>query len=266
MREKIVKLLNLISDANRLDRARVLLEIRLNRLCFTPKLAKHATITFEEFLTQLSHKDSTLSDILKACGEAEEAVQWISSRFQELAREGHSLPFPTFYNADKSLALLSYGLARHLRPRFVLETGVGYGITSALVLLALERNNTGELMSIDLPSLSDPSGLYTGFAVPEQLKGRWRLHLGSSIRCLPKLLSDLPTIGLFISDSANVYTLQRYEFETVSEKLKIPGGAAIFNNISPKFQTFLYAIQNMQFYSIWQMEKPSCVTGLFMGR
>lgn len=266
MREKPLKLLNLISNADRLDRACVLLEIRLNRLFFTHKLAKHGTLAFEEFLTQLSHKDSTLFDLLKSGGEAEEAVQWISSRFQELAREGRSLPFPTFYNADKSLALLSYGLARHLRPRFVLETGVGYGITSALILLALERNNAGELVSIDLPSLSDPPGLYTGLAVPEQSKGRWHLHLGSSRRYLPKLLSDMSNIGLFISDSANVYTLQRYEYEAVSEKLRTAGGAAIFNNIGSKFQTFLCSVKNKRFYGIWQVEKPSCVTGLIMGR
>ncbi len=179
--------------------------------------------------------------------------------------EENKPPFPTYYNADKSLALLCYALTHYLRPEVVLETGVGHGITSALVLFALERNECGKLISIDLSPLADPYGLCTALAVPEYLRKRWTLYLGTSRRRLPKVLKGMGNIELFISDSANVHTLQRYEFETVWPKLSF-GGAAIFNNISHKFQRFLKSVDNAQSYSIWQMEKPSCVTGLLLKR
>lgn len=263
MREKIVKLLKLRSDSNRIERTRKWVEIRLNFLLFDHKPVRAGTVPFEEFLDKLSLKDSGLFDLLKSGGEAEEAVHWVRTRFQQLARENRNLPFPSSYNADQSLALLSYALARHLRPPVVVETGVCYGITSTLVLLALERNNFGELVSIDLPSLFDPHGSYVGLAVPDRLKGRWRLHLGSSRRYLPIILSHMPKIGLFILDSATVYTTQRYEYKALYPNL-LRGGAALFNNIGSKFQVVLSSTKCMEFYSIWQLEKPSCATGLLL--
>src|SRR5262245_14210809 len=166
MRERTVTMLNLISNNHRLERVCILLEIRLNHLLFDHNPADAVTITYQEFLAQLTYDDCALYKLLQPHGEAEQAVEWVRSKFKSLADERDSLPFPILYNADKSLALLSYGLVRHLRPERVLETGVGYGITSALVLHAMENTNYGELISIDLPPLSDPKGSSTGLAVP----------------------------------------------------------------------------------------------------
>ena len=261
MTEKALKIVRLMSDGNRFDRARVLSEIRLNRLFLDRQRAQLGIISFGDFLNHISEQNSTLFELLKAGGEAEEAVHWARSRFAELAKQ--PLPFPSFYNADLTLALLSYAFTRYLRPHFVLETGVGYGVTSALVLFALERNGFGELVSIDLPSLADPKGLYVGLVVPEHLKSRWTLCIGSSRRRLPGILSDHRQMGLFISDSANVYTLQRYEYEAVYPRL-ITGGAALFNNIGSKFQRFVSSTGDLRFHCIWQIDKPSCATGLIL--
>jgi predicted O-methyltransferase YrrM len=219
-------------------------------------------MTFEAFLSQLSHNNPLLFDCLKLGGEAEVAVQAVRSEFTRLAQERKKLPVPTFYNADISLALLSYGFTRYLTPELVLETGVGYGVTSALVLLAMERNNVGKLVSIDLPPLADPYGSHTGLVVPEHVgKTRWGLHVGSSRQCLSNILRDVGQIDLFISDSANMYTLQRYEFETVWPQLRL-GGVALFNNIGAQFQKFLRSVKGISFHSIWQIEKSTCATGL----
>jgi Methyltransferase domain len=264
VRERMGKFVNLIKSTHRLERMFSLLEIRLNRLLFEHKPADVNTITFEGFLTNLSASDSMLFDLLRAGGEAEVAVQGVRTKFKKIAAGKESLPFPASYNADIAFALLSYGLARYLAPELVLETGVGYGVTSALVLLALERNNAGKLVSIDLPSLADPHGAYTGLVVPGYLRNaRWRLHLGSSRRCLSSILADVENIGLFISDSANVYTLQRYEFETVWPKL-LPGGGMLFNNIGARLQMFFQSLTDIRLYSIWQVEKSSCATGLIL--
>src|SRR5262245_12317336 len=146
MTEKIQKALRLIIDGNRVDRTRALTEIHLNRLLFNRGPVHVGTISYRDFLSQMTEEYSKLIELLKPGGEAEQAAQWASSRFANVARQ--PLPFPTFYNADLTLALLSHALTRYLRPQFVLEMGVGYGITSALILRALERNDCGELVSV----------------------------------------------------------------------------------------------------------------------
>lgn len=251
--------MSLISTVDRVERIRILLEIRFNQLIFG--LKPSYAMTYDEFWVQTC--DSGLHQLLTKRGEAEEALLWVRSNFAKVTEKKPNLPFPTHYNADSSLSMLSYAITRCLKPDVVLETGVGYGITSAVILRAMEHNDSGELISIDLPPLSDPYGTHTGLAVPEYLRRRWALYFGSSRQLLPKTLRATGGIGLFISDSANVYTLQRYEFESTWGVLS-PGGMMVFNNIGRKLQRFLKSVDKSDFYSVWQMEKPSCVTGLLL--
>jgi hypothetical protein len=87
------------------------------------------------------------------------------------------------------------------------------------------------------------------------------LSLGSSRKLLPGLLEKIASLKLFISDSANVFTLQRFEFAQVFP-LVAPGGVMIFNNISLRFQKYLEEVEGIRVISIWQMEKRGCVTAL----
>ena len=262
MRSEVTKLWNLFSDQNRSERVQNLLEINLNRLLYNRK--PEVANTYEEFLGTVAHRYPELFALLSPSGEAEEAVQWVRSEFNRFAR-GKRLPFPSYYNADKSFAILCYALVRFLKPRLVIETGVGYGMTSATILLAMERNSIGNLISIDLPPLSDPRGTFIGIAVQEHFRQRWTLRFGRGRSVLPQVLNTKVDLGLFVSDSANVYTMQRYEFLIAWSKLQ-PMGACLFNNISYKFQQFLSSIPDTQYYSIRQLEKPSCVTGLILKR
>src|SRR5438105_2401515 len=50
------------------------------------------------------------------------------------------------------IRLLMYVLTRFKRPELVVETGVMHGLGSSFILRALERNASGRLVSIDLPS------------------------------------------------------------------------------------------------------------------
>ena len=49
-------------------------------------------------------------------------------------------------------AELIYVIVRLLRPNCIVETGVAAGVSSTFILEALNRNDRGELYSIDLPS------------------------------------------------------------------------------------------------------------------
>ena len=257
----IKKIVNLINASDKDDRLAVLLEIRLNKLIFGSKPLD--AIDFNTFLYRIS--ETYLPNFPTSIGESEDASLWVNSNFENVAKHKHKLPFPNHFNADSSFSIICHALTRYLKPAIVLETGVAYGITSAIVLLAIERNNYGKLISIDLPPLSDPLGEFTGLGIPKNLRNDWVLHVGSTRRLLPKVLEETKNIGLFISDSANIYSLQRYEFESVWKALS-SGGVMVFNNISSKLQGFLKSVENSSFYSVWQTDKPQCVTGILLKR
>jgi Methyltransferase domain len=121
-----------------------------------------------------------------------------------------------------------YNLVRRFRPEIVVETGVWYGFTSAGILSALEANGHGRLISIDRPC-TDPTGYVngdgtrdpvhveevtdTGFVIPERLRARWTLHLGSSTELLADVLHDAGHADLFWHDSDHSYANMRWEYE-----------------------------------------------------
>lgn len=119
-----------------------------------------------------------------------------------------------------------YVLCRIIRPVTIVETGVAEGFSSSFILQALENSQNGHLYSIDLPNqpgeeLSE--GKYTGWLVPEELKNRWSLMLGSSKEKLPLLLEGLKCIDIFYHDSEHSYQNMLFEFKTVWKYVKIGG-------------------------------------------
>jgi predicted O-methyltransferase YrrM len=137
-----------------------------------------------------------------------------------------------------------YALVRLLRPRFVVETGVSSGVSSAHFLLALADNRRGHLHSIDLPTrqeapvlrstespVSLPPGRETGWAVPAALRKRWDLHLGPSQELLPKVARSAKPIGLFLHDSLHTPEHLTFELETVRPYL-VPGSVVLADNVN----------------------------------
>jgi len=127
-----------------------------------------------------------------------------------------------------------YVLCRVLQPRIVVETGVCSGFSSAFILYALHKNNTGRLYSIDLPNQPGqniPGGKGVGWLVPEWLKGKWELGLGSSKEKLPVLLSKLNKIDIFYHDSDHSYENMWFEFNISWDFLK-NGGLLLSDDIT----------------------------------
>ena len=105
-------------------------------------------------------------------------------------------------DADAGLARAIWCLVCHARPERVVETGVARGLTTRVVLEALERNGSGRLYSIDLPPLTVPERRREiGAAVPDSLRRRWEYVEGSSRRRLRPLLRRLGGVDLFVHDS-----------------------------------------------------------------
>ena len=131
--------------------------------------------------------------------------------------------------------VLIYVLVRHLKPRMVLETGVYYGGNSAFALLALARNKTGKMVSVDYPdseirrdasdasrhSLVGDSELYDpilrpGFMVPLWLHFNWELIIGNSLEVIPTL-KDI--FDFYIHDSDHSMNFLSQEINLAWERL-----------------------------------------------
>ena len=135
-------------------------------------------------------------------------------------------------DADPGLARATWALVRHLRPRTVVETGVARGLTTSIVLQALEINGVGDLFSVDLPPSIDRHRFtdQTAAAVPDDLKGRWTLVRGSSRRRLPGLLETLGGIDLFIHDSLHSHRNMSFELAEAWRALR-PGGFLLADDV-----------------------------------
>ena len=85
------------------------------------------------------------------------------------------------HDADAGLSEFCYVICRALRPRVVVETGVGSGVTTSFILQALSANGEGHLWSIDLPPIGAEQ--FAGSFVPQPLKNRWTLLVGVLATC-----------------------------------------------------------------------------------
>lgn len=251
---------------DRRERVATLVEIRLNK--WLPGGwgdSVSLSCTFAEFIELVRQRDSDLAALLDTDGPAEHALQQVREYFDRRAGTAGGLRLPTSFNADPTLAKICYALARRLRPEVIIETGVGYGITSAVMLRALHENGNGKLTSIDLPPINDAHGEQTGMAVdPDLARDRWSCHRGSSRGKLARLLRDQGRCDLFVSDSANVGTIQRFEWRTVRDRMS-PNGAAVFNNVPRVVAEELRTSVNST-WLVRQIEKPMCVTAVVLTR
>jgi hypothetical protein len=107
----------------------------------------------------------------------------------------------------------------------------------------------GQLISIDLPPLGDYKGNFVGLAVPHILREKWTLKRGNTRRLLPEIVNNLLVIDMFLSDSANIYTLQRFEFEQIFKKMS-SRGVCVFNNISLNMLRYLAGIEGLQLWTL----------------
>jgi len=147
---------------------------------------------------------------------------------------------------DLTSCVALYALCRSLEPAVVVETGVASGVSSAYILCALDRNNRGELFSIDVPwhtvtenwkphftdedMRAHPIEKQSGWIIPDYLRNRWQLLLGKSSENLPPLLKKISPIDVFFHDSEHSYETMFWEFQMVWPSLRV-GGLLIAHNI-----------------------------------
>ena len=132
-------------------------------------------------------------------------------------------PIPVCYGPSPELVKVVYTVCKLLRPVTVIETGVGRGFTTSAILAALDENATGQLHSVELPSLYRGHAEHVGESVPEYLRRRWSLAFGPTGIVLPHLLQRLGSVDVFLHDSATNYHNQRMEYEVAFDHMKCGG-------------------------------------------
>jgi hypothetical protein len=141
-----------------------------------------------------------------------------------------------------------YAVMRHLRPEVAVETGVANGFSTAFSLLALARNGSGHLHSVDLPRevgrdydagtfyegegrAGIPSGSEPGWLIPQGLRDRWTLVLGRTQDELPPLLERLGTVDSFMHDSEHSFECMWFEFNEAWPSLR-DGGVLLSDDVN----------------------------------
>jgi Methyltransferase domain len=100
-----------------------------------------------------------------------------------------------------------YAVARAVKPRLVVETGIKHGLGALVLLVALERNahegNAGHLISFDI----DP---FSGWVVPDRLRHNWEPIFASTFDALESTLAGRE-VDLFICDTPPDYEIESFE-------------------------------------------------------
>jgi hypothetical protein len=100
-----------------------------------------------------------------------------------------------------------YVIARELKPRLVVETGIKHGLGSLVLLVALERNSRegspGRLVSFDTDSGS-------GWVVPDTLRASWTPVFASTFDAFDEELAG-EQIDLFICDTPPDREIESFE-------------------------------------------------------
>jgi predicted O-methyltransferase YrrM len=130
---------------------------------------------------------------------------------------------------DERLAL--YCVTRLVNPTCAVETGVGSGVSSSMILGALKDSGSkGQLHSIDKgEKYGNESRSYpVGYIVPEELRTIWSLHIGNSKVELPALLHKVKNIQMFLHDSE--HTHEHVTFELNEARMHLSEGVIVIDN------------------------------------
>jgi hypothetical protein len=127
-------------------------------------------------------------------------------------------------------AEVCYAICRLNRPTTVVETGVAFGWTSAFMLAALQENGHGHLFSVDLPAFRPGAASIAGAVVPERLRARWTLRLGSQQQVLPAVLEQAGRVDFFHYDSDKTYHGMKWGYAAVWPRLS-PGGVLMSDDV-----------------------------------
>lgn len=114
-----------------------------------------------------------------------------------------------------------YFLARCVKPKVIVETGVSAGYSSRAFLEAIRANGFGRLYSSDLPVFLEPEQV--GCLVPQPLREHWELFSEGDSANIPRILDAVSSIDLFHYDSDKSARGKEETFGRVRPKMAANG-------------------------------------------
>ncbi len=142
--------------------------------------------------------------------------------FHELIAKQSGKNYGKNFDCEEGLAAFLYSYVLTKRPAVIVETGVANGITTNILMKALEKTG-GELHSFDI----DPKtqNVYHG-------KGNWSFHLLTRDHesALRNQVQEIRNIDLWIHDSNHGYSWQAFEYSLALESL-VEGGVLVSDDI-----------------------------------
>jgi predicted O-methyltransferase YrrM len=172
------------------------------------------------------------SEALLHVDEARRALVEVHLDAQSAARA-----YPDFFAVEGDTALFLYAAVRYAQPQVVVETGVADGLSSALILRAMDVNEVGELHSIDI---ADDVGRFISN------RRRWNLHVvdGHRPEACAEVLEKIPALDMFLHDGNHRYSFQSMEYRSAWPRLRI-GGLLMSDDIDWSY-AFLDVVRDLE--------------------
>ena len=172
-----------------------------------------------------------------------------------------SAPRNQFFNQNfdlgDSMGLLIYCYVRLMKPQRVIETGVAAGVSTSVLLEALQRNQGGgELVSIDITEK-------VGEVIPIHLKVNWKLEVLSKRNYENSFLSILNKNNdceVFLHDSNHSDEWQLFEFNNARTELA-NCSVFFFDDVSPSL--VMYVQRNFPDFRIYIFDEGRKFSGAF---
>ncbi len=182
------------------------------------------SLTVNDGLKQLFPDiDFTVNDIKKEVKNIEEHLERFFDKLKKNEFPSKEKPYPIDYSLDSDFGILLYSLCKIVKPELIVETGVAYGRSSTYILESLNKNEKGNLYSIDDTFRPWETKEKIGSSIPENLKKRWKFFLGTSKNRLEDICKSTNGIDIFIHDSLHTYQNMLYEFELIWPYIKKNG-------------------------------------------
>lgn len=205
------------------DRSRAIVEDKIFKKVW-PNRHEYEQLEWQVLLNHLGKIHQQDANAILAEQEYQEAREHCLQVTESLR---DNPPIPIEHNPDDYMIQLAYLAVRLLKPKNVVEIGVAYGNVSTMTLAAMAKNGQGKLSSIDLKPLRKNAQDYIGYMIPEHFRSSWELHRGASVRVLPKLLKELPSVDLSIHDSLSTYRNHKQELKLVAPYLSSHSGVIV---------------------------------------
>jgi predicted O-methyltransferase YrrM len=144
----------------------------------------------------------------------------------ELDERARSAPshYPGYFTIEDRTAELLYAIIRHRAPELVVEVGVADGRSTQVILAALDRNEKGRLVSVDIKD--DVGGAAVGHT-------RWSLRIhrqDHSDTQLRALLDEIGPPDVLFHDAGHSFFEQFGDYLAAWDRMR-PGGVLLSDDV-----------------------------------